>query len=133
MSMDIKCAWCSKTKAPSDFQAYKRDHPQASQRVCRECINAYQRKRYADKGGYAGMIERHRLRNYGLTPADFSALIANQRGGCAVCRRPLDFTIRSGCHIDKRSPPALLCGGCNHTIKHIRKVGCLQRLNEYET
>jgi hypothetical protein len=45
----------------------------------------YHRKRYARIA--QGERERHLVRKYGVTQADYERMLAEQDGGCAICRK----------------------------------------------
>jgi hypothetical protein len=49
---------------------------------------------------------------YGLTPADYDAMLAAQRGLCAVCSAVMDPPNVDHCHVTGQVR-ALLCVGCN--------------------
>ena len=56
---------------------------------------------------------------YGITRADFDALLANQRGVCAICKGP-HVGVGKRFHIDhchnSNEVRGLLCGNCNTAI-----------------
>lgn len=58
---------------------------------------------------------------YGLTPAEYTAMVLQQDGGCAICHRPPG---KSGFNVDHDHQTGkvrgLLCAGCN------RGIGLLQ-------
>lgn len=73
--------------------------------------------------------ERHRrgvLSQYGLTPADYAALLEAQGGLCAICRRP-ETLVRAGkplrLAVDHDhatgGPRALLCSACNRALGYM--------------
>ena len=90
-------------------------------RANREMLNAKARERYANDAAYREKARaRHRkykririCRNHGLSVEQFEAMLAQQQGACAICRRPFD---RTPC-IDHCPLTgwvrALLCHGCN--------------------
>lgn len=64
-------------------------------------------------------------RNYGITEADYDAMLAAQNGVCALCGQPPDPAgVRSASrlHVDHDHATgrvrALLCLGCNHGLGH---------------
>lgn len=81
--------------------------------------NKSNRKRLADPEYVRLRAERLMLRKYGLTMADFDALLESQGGVCAICkgdrngpgaRFHVDHHHRSG------EVRGLLCGRCNTAI-----------------
>lgn len=64
------------------------------------------------------VAERHRLRRYGVTPAQLSRMLDEQEHACAICRVPFHLTPGKGqYHIDHDHDTdavrGLLCWGCN--------------------
>lgn len=65
---------------------------------------------------------RERLARYGLTADTFDALLLEQGGACAICRRPYDPTHTRGWHIDHDSAKSrshvrgVLCRRCNQAL-----------------
>jgi hypothetical protein len=77
---------------------------------------------------------KYLLRDWGLTEAEFDAMLASQGGACAICREPL----RPGrsTHIDHDHTTlairGLLCGGCNRGIGSLRdSIELLKRAIAY--
>ena len=71
-------------------------HPTTAQRMCRVCGRDYSRtarrkrnrQEWFQNGGKDSMNEARRLRQYGLTPEQWRAMIQEQDGRCKICRRP---------------------------------------------
>lgn len=73
-----------------------------------------------------GLTNRRRLQlmaDYGITPAEYDALLENQGGLCAICRKP-ETVARDGkvmrmpvdhCH-DTGRIRGLLCHRCNRAV-----------------
>lgn len=58
-----------------------------------------------------------RLRKYGITEADWHAMLIAQSGRCAICRDPMDSPAIDHNH-DTGAVRGLLCRPCNLTIGH---------------
>lgn len=58
------------------------------------------------------------MSKYGLTPEQVEALIDEQKGRCAICRRPLG--VRPIIDHDHRTnlPRGILCWNCNIALGH---------------
>jgi hypothetical protein len=84
-------------------------------------LNKLHSLRYAD--------DAHRFREYGLSPIDFSRLLAQQNGVCAICREPEREERSLSVDHDHKTGRvrALLCGGCNKAIGFLRESPLLAR------
>ena len=84
----------------------------------RALIKARSRAHYhANKGRHQN---KHLKYNYGITQAEYDALLAKQRGACAICgTRPKEKLYVDHCHVTGRIR-GLLCRGCNFAL------GCLK-------
>jgi hypothetical protein len=127
-----KCTLCEQVKDVSDFRVggYKKGkaYPRS---YCRECDKAQRRRWYRERGGRewhqeyrrrtpipARVIRKHRLKkHYGMTEADYEALLAWQHGCCALCGDPpgkkrlaIDHDHVTG------KVRSLLCRGCNTAL-----------------
>jgi hypothetical protein len=80
-----------------------------------EKVNANSRRKYAEDP------TRELLRRYGITNADYEAMLARQNGVCAICKskRPGEKLCVDHCHICKKVR-RLLCGGCNLGLGHYK-------------
>ncbi len=86
-------------------------------RRCRSCSSVRQRAAYASRpAAYRG----YNLRRYGISVADYDAMLEEQGGGCAIC-----FTTEPGgrgsrLHVDHDHATGevrgLLCVNCNNGL-----------------
>ena len=64
--------------------------------------------------------ERHLVRKYGVTLADYRAMLAAQGGKCAICLAPEAAQFKGVFHVDHchatGAVRGLLCRGCNHML-----------------
>ena len=79
----------------------------------------YQARRRLDPNYRAQRSEAEMVRKYGMTMADFEALLAKQGGVCAICEGPPNgpgkrFHV-DHCH-NSNAVRGLLCGRCNTAI-----------------
>jgi hypothetical protein len=61
-------------------------------------------------------LDRHRQRKYGLSRADFEALVSQQSGCCAACHSPFTQTPHVDHDHGTGAIRALLCYGCNIAV-----------------
>jgi hypothetical protein len=94
-------------RAVARAKAWQERNPEKHAEIQRE---------YRDSGRKADDMRRgHLKRNYGLTPADYEAMLAAQGGGCAICAapRPAGQALHvDHCH-DTGAVRGLLCFTCN--------------------
>lgn len=76
--------------------------------------------------------ERYRQSVYGLTPEAFNAMLAEQDGKCAICRRKFEKTPQvDHCHATNRVR-GLLCGRCNVGLARVQdSPELLRRMASY--
>lgn len=107
--------------------------------VCSPCINAGNRKRYADDPSYReSRKERARQfhekhpdkqrnsalrRSYGITLKEYDAMLAQQGGTCAICFGPPNLKGRFFVDHDHETNKvrSLLCGTCNAGLGQFRE------------
>ncbi|WP_162794104.1 endonuclease VII domain-containing protein [Streptomyces paludis] len=137
--MEKKCPKCAETKSTSDF------HKDSGSKsglctYCKECNKAKARawtkanpEKVKERGArrvWNGEPRAYQLRyKYGITVAEYDAMLASQGGVCAICGRP--EAGRTGhrnlavdhCHTSNQIR-GLLCHSCN------RALGLLQDSEE---
>jgi hypothetical protein len=137
------CSRCKETRPLDAFWIERRrNKPKA---VCKSCCviiarewrknnPAAGRKRYVrDK---VAVRERHLIRKYSISLAQYDAMLKAQDGKCAICRTPETEQFKGVFHVDHCHSTGkvrgLLCRGCNHilgTVKDNPKT--LQRAIDY--
>lgn len=107
-----QCFECERSLHPNEFN-WRANKTDGRQRICRDCVRW-----------------RNLLYNYGITRADYEALLAKQSGACAICCKTLLRGKAShvdhdhACHPGKRGCPScvrgLLCVTCNTGLGSFR-------------
>lgn len=110
--------------------------PDGRQYKCRPCVDAYKVEWNARNIDRCREVRRAAdIRRYGITMAQYDALVAAQGGACAICRQV--FTAVKDTHVDhdhRCCPPAgsqrakrcgtcvrgILCGQCNKGLGMFR-------------
>ena len=100
---------------------------------CKDCGSAQARAYRAARPGYHKAIyartrkqsrERHLVRKYGVSLADYDAMLAAQNGVCAICSAPESEQFHQVFHVDHCHSTGevrgLLCRGCNHILGTVR-------------
>lgn len=117
---------------------YRQIHPEAHNVRARARAD----RRFAETGYRTPSYERsgyrlYLLREYGLTPEDYEAMLAAQNGGCAICGGPNTRRQRGvvdRMHIDHDHSTGrvrgLLCNNCNLVLGRVEKIG-LARIIAY--
>lgn len=114
-----RCPACRKLTAIQNIQKWTQDH----QDQLRDYERNYRREWRANKRNkYVGT----RLRKYGITLSDFTAMLIYQDHRCAICKNPLPDTFTAEpqllrkVHIDHDHITGkfrgVLCGDCNMAI-----------------
>jgi len=103
----------------------------AWQRANRDRHNEYQREYRATNR--EAMREGHLRRTFGITQADYEAILQMQRGGCAICGKPPG---KISLHVDHDHATGevrgLLCVGCNNALGQFRDdLELLARASDY--
>lgn len=103
-------------KAPEEKSAYRRQYWAAN----REKLLAQQRERgkrnyEADPASYRARNKRSRIQSYGLTEAEYGAMLTAQAGLCPLCDKEMDPPVIDHCH-DTGAVRGLLCRPCNAAL-----------------
>jgi hypothetical protein len=89
-----KCKRCGEVKPITDFYLAAKGMP-GRRPYCKACHSVQRREAYAKAGGkdvpYAVVLQRE----YGLTLADYNAMLRKQAHRCSVCRRPESIKSKS--------------------------------------
>ena len=122
------CAGCKTEKPRGAFWTDKRRKDGLMAR-CKSCRIVEARAYVKARPGYHKSVyarskgqtrERHLVRKYGVTLADYNALLASQDGKCAICRAPEEDQFKGVFHVDHCHSTGkvrgLLCRGCNHML-----------------
>lgn len=114
-----RCESCRKARKKLTDAEKARRWREANPDRAREHWNKHNRKRLADPEFLRQKREAHMLKTYGLTVADFDALLAKQGGVCAICKGTPNgpgkrFHV-DHCHKSSKVR-GLLCGKCNTAI-----------------
>lgn len=80
-------------------------------------------------GGYRS---RHLMKEYGLTPQDYDAMLQAQDGVCAACKEEPDEILRVDHDHETGENRALLCRHCNSALGFVQdSIERLQALISY--
>ena len=111
-----RCAACGEEKPRSEFYAVSRSES-TLRPYCKPCHKARRHAAYQRQGGKDIPYEQLIKREYGITLADYNAILRKQAHRCAVCRRP--ETARS-----RNSEPRRLSVDYDHVTKIVRGLVC---------
>lgn len=116
-----QCLKCEKFKIADHFRGRK--DRGTKRRVCRECENGQNLKRYHER---TSTQEAHRraaykytIKRYGLTIEDYEKMIEDQNGQCLICEESPEKL-----HVDHDHTTGkirgLLCHHCNVALGHAK-------------
>jgi hypothetical protein len=110
----------SSERGRSYRQAHKEEinaRARARYQAHKDEINERSRARYhAHKHDSASPVRRAHLKRYGISPAEYDALLAKQGGACAICRRRAKGRLCvDHCHVTGMVR-GLLCHECNGAL-----------------
>lgn len=101
-------------------------------RRCRQCVAAHSRKWYQNRDRertYNIRRRYHLRRQFGITPEEYDALLKEQGGVCAICKKKEIAKNKSGkpfslsvdhCHRTGKNR-GILCNNCNRGIGHLQE------------
>jgi hypothetical protein len=116
----VYCARCGETKPRQAF--YDLRHTTKPRLPCKACILRDKRDRYATQDGDRVSHAQVLREKYGLTPADYDRMLAQQGGRCAICGKRETARGRGGA-------PRRLAVDHDHRTAAVRKLLC-QRCNQ---
>ena len=122
------CPQCQSVKPLTEFHVRKSRGGQPASR-CKTCSREAQRTWRSKQTDYekrryqivkVETRERHLVRKYGVTLADYDAMLAAQDGKCAVCLTTPETQRYGVFHVDhchaSGAVRGLLCRGCNNVL-----------------
>lgn len=107
------CNKCDTTRPLSDFHK-KKDRKDGHSSTCKYCVNNRVREYDPEYNRNVKL-----LRAYGITTAEYEALLKSQNGVCAICKRNVPHKGDSMCVDHDHSTGAvrgILCSNCNRAI-----------------
>lgn len=116
-----ECASCRETKPVSEYYRVT-GFANSYRPYCKGCHKAKRRANYLAKGGKDIPYEQVLRREYGITLADYNAILRRQAHRCAVCRRPETIRQKSSGELRRLAVDhdhvtgtvrGLLCHRCN--------------------
>jgi hypothetical protein len=117
-----ECKQCNLAARKAKYQenpAKEIARVRAWRRKHREEFNEYQREYRSRRA--AEIREGHLKRTFGLTPADYEAILAAQGGGCAICGDVPEG--RKSFHVDHLGDVVrgILCVRCNNALGQLKE------------
>lgn len=115
------CRHCLQRKSMAEFNRVERGRYR--QRVCKPCVQKrVGRNRDANPSRHAAQRRKWWLKErYGLTPAEFEAMLVDQEGRCRLCMERLTkVTVRIDHDHQTGAVRGLLCHNCNLGLGYFR-------------
>ena len=113
-----ECRKCGETKIRDDFYP-RSDRPGSVKSTCKSCDLARNRTWHENNRGHRAAYARQRaLAAFGMTEADYDALLTSQGGGCAICQEPVRDRANN-----RQGPKALAVDHC-HATGRVRGILC---------
>jgi Recombination endonuclease VII len=105
--------WKRRRYADPDFREKARATKRAYWATHKDAANARLRERRKTDPKFREREREYRARRYGMSIADYDALLARQGGVCAICRQKSDRRLKiDHCHVTNQVR-GLLCHQCN--------------------
>lgn len=125
------CTKCSAEKPEDAFPLRKdrlthrpacKDCTRAANRAWRSSRPNYEKERY--QRTRVETRQRHLVRKYGVSLADYERMLVAQGGRCAICECVEASQHNGVFHVDHchatGAVRGLLCRGCNHVLGHVK-------------
>lgn len=120
-----KCTKCGKTKMLTEYWR-DRSKKHGYQARCKTCktesynkyriANGYDRKRYLKNPD--GERERHLIKKYGITNAEYQKIFESQNAACAICKQKKANKLAVDHNHKTGEVRGLLCMNCNRMLGH---------------
>lgn len=109
------CTWCRVERPLSDFR--KGGYLGRPRSHCCDCVAKKDKARRdenieAKRAATRISVRKMRLRSFGMTLADYDAMVAAQQNKCASCGDEMSPPVVDHCHVSGRVR-GLLCNQCN--------------------
>ena len=119
------CTKCREAKPLSEFW-HDRSKKHGFSARCKPCKtkdhNVYRKAKGYDAKRYAKNPtrerERHLIRKYGVTLADYQEMYSSQEGRCAICRKQQERAFDVDHNHATGEVRGLLCTNCNRMLGH---------------
>lgn len=123
----LRCAKCKAHKPSTEFSPNPRNKSGRTS-YCKPCHNHQQRARHS----YEKARDSQLRLNYGITLAQYDAMLEAQGGVCDICKEPAKLQLmgrgkipRSQLRVDhchnSGKVRALLCNSCNSALAYMRE------------
>ena len=118
-NLTLRCSKCRAAKAPELFN--HANTKRGRQNYCKVCANEHRRRSYFALEPEARHLKKkgqHLRAKYGLSMEEYTAMLAAQNDGCAVCGHPCPHFKNLAVDHDHTTGQVrgLLCGPCNMGI-----------------
>jgi hypothetical protein len=121
-------------------EAYKEYRQENKEKIIEYCRDwRFENKEYVKAKRQENSLKRRNTtlkRKYGLCLDDFSRMMQEQEGKCAICLVKAEDTMNKKLYVDHNhltgAVRALLCNSCNSGIGFLREdLGIIQRASDY--
>ncbi len=110
------CPRCEQEKSLDNFWKRKTRKGEQPASLCKACST--EKNRY--KKTKVQRREKHLIRKYSIFLKDYSIMLIEQRGCCAICSKPEEEESYQVLHVDHCHKTGrvrgLLCRNCNHVL-----------------